>query len=591
VITVETVQPDETWRRRGIFMADDAWSGGYSAWDGNLYYDVHEHAFEISQRDPVARTWRENVGVALEADTLFLQLLINEHFDPDMTSRPWGLAKDITETYGLPPLLAAIDQGATIVHFQGHGNQNVLCHEYWIQDKEAFNARHDVASFTNAGKPFVFYGMGCHIGDWMQNPAGTTLDVPQEMSLCEKMVSLPGAGAVAAYGSSGFEYRLQNIVFSEKMLRRWMLDPPTTTVDTTRVNSRWVLGELMWASEADILASNSGDYLIREMVQQYVLLGDVLMSLNCGAPEVDAVLAGEPDQEISGAVDLVAIDASNQRTITILIRDSSGADLTGSVVTSVSTPDPDPYRRQLVDYELSVPVRPFDHNLTIDLFDTGSSQDTDHHYRLTLNIRQTATFYVAGEEVVPEEFVFAVAEPVVFTADVFTAAWLSDASQLALTGVDLTLRDVQFNLDKSNQMEMVFTAVATDTTETDRGVMLSIDGYETTYILQSSGSAAGGEATISEVYCFPNPVATSTRIVYRTGASSGEGKVMIYTIAGRTIAVLPFSYGGSGSGVINWNLRDNEGDSIANGVYLYRVLLDTPEGHLSSPMQRLVVMQ
>ena len=209
---------------------------------------------------------------------------------------------------------------------------------------------------------------------------------------------------------------------------------------------------------------------------------------------------------------------------------------------------------------------------------------------MTLNIRQTATFYVAGEEVIPEEFVFAVGEPVVFTADVFSAAWLSDASQLALTGVELTLSDVQFNLDKSNQMQMVFTAVATGTEEVDRGVMLSIDGYETTYILQS-GSTAGGEATISEVYCYPNPVATSTRIIYRTGASRGEGKVMIYTVAGRTIAVLPFSYSGSGSGVIDWNVRDNEGDSIANGVYLYRVLLDTPEGHLSSPMQRLVVMQ
>jgi hypothetical protein len=260
------------------------------------------------------------------------------------------------------------------------------------------------------------------------------------------------------------------------------------------------------------------------------------------------------------------------------------------VVTSETSPDPDPYRRQLVDYELAVPVRPFDHSLTVDLYDTGSGLASDHHYRLTLNVAQTATFYADGEEIVPGEYVFTVGVPVALTADVFSAAWLSETSQLAMTGVELTLSDVQFNLDKSNQMQVSFTAVATGLDEVERGVVLSIDGYETTYILQSE-AAAPGEVTISEIYCFPNPVAESTRIVFRTGASQGQGKVLIYSVAGRTIAVLPFEYSGGGSGVIDWNARDNEGDSIANGVYLYRVVLDTPEGQLASPVQRLVVMQ
>ena len=53
---------------------------------------------------------------------------------------------------------------------------------------------------------------------------------------------------------------------------------------------------------------------------------------------------GDPDQEISGEVELVAIDASNTRTITmeardeagidrIQIVDSSGADLTSQIAT------------------------------------------------------------------------------------------------------------------------------------------------------------------------------------------------------------------------------------------------------------------
>ena len=43
--------------------------------------------------------------------------------------------------------------------------------------------------------------------------------------------------------------------------------------------------------------------------------------------------------------------------------------------------------------------------------------------------------------------------------------------------------------------------------------------------------------------------------------------------------------------IVPWNGRDRAGDRLANGVYLYRVELDTALGAVSSGMQRLVVMR
>ena len=54
---------------------------------------------------------------------------------------------------------------------------------------------------------------------------------------------------------------------------------------------------------------------------------------------------------------------------------------------------------------------------------------------------------------------------------------------------------------------------------------------------------------------------------------------------------MAFSFGGNGSQVVDWDGRDNEGDKLANGVYLYRVEIVTNHGPLVSDMQRLVVMR
>lgn len=601
IITVENVQPGQAWRRRGIFFADDAWSNGYGA-DAFTYFTYRswEEVFAQSERDSLAPTWRSGSAVSLDTEELYLATYLDPYWEGHgIENRPSSLFKDYTEADATPPLLAALSAGGLVAHYQGHGNPYVLASEYWIEDRLGFY-RKDVTSLTNAGSPWVFFGMGCHIADWAQNPFYVEA-YPREQSLCEKFLVRNGGGASAAYGSSGYEYIDANKIFGEYIFRRWLRYPPATRVvgDGDEHRSRWLLGELLWAAEADVLAVLGANSTYREMISQYALLGDPLMVLDAGEAEVQATLVEGSGTPISGEVDLVATDETNQRQIMIAARDEAGIDrieildeagndLAAQIATEVLPGGVEDH--QDVQYDLLVPIRPLDHSLTVKVFDTGGPLDSDRHYELVLNMAQEGEFSVGGEVIDPEAFVFSPEEPVAFTATISGAAWFTGDMEMTLTSDNLELSNISFDLGKSREMTLQFTATAPEGTSGDRSVVLTVDGFQTTHMLQATGAELP-LASIENLVNYPNPMRQSTRFVFESGASSGQGVIRVFSVAGRHVARIPFQFSGGGSGIISWDGRDNEGDQLGNGTYLYRVEMDTPAGHITSDMQRLVVMR
>jgi len=87
------------------------------------------------------------------------------------------------------------------------------------------------------------------------------------------------------------------------------------------------------------------------------------------------------------------------------------------------------------------------------------------------------------------------------------------------------------------------------------------------------------ESTITNFYPYPNPFSTSTRFVFTlTGMDiPDEIKIQIMTISGRIVREItqdelgPIKIGNNISDFA-WNGRDEYGDQLANGVYLYRVV-------------------
>lgn len=611
IIGVETPQasPAGDWRRRGFFIADDEWSNGYGA-DAltTLQYNESETDFLRSEQDSLAAQWASATGVTLEAALVSLKEMLDPRFPytlPDVIGRDLSTVRQYTATGPTRDLLAQLSRGGLFASYQGHANHYVLSSEFWLQDRTSVNGyRVDTALLTNTGRPWFFIGLGCHIADWAQNPVYTD-QIPQERGIGEKLLLRPAAGASAVYASSGYEFITANRVFGETISRRWTRRPPATrTVGpgaSAPGRSRWVLGELLWAAEADLAAVRGLQYPFNEMLAQYVLLGDPLLTLDAGEPVVEATLHGEGDPIVSDTVELVALDATNLRTLSISAHDEAGIDRLevvddrGNDLTSqvaVETLPDGAQTHQRVDYELTVPVQPYDHTLTVRVFDTGAALPTDRHWELALDMPVTAVFVVDGQELDPRTFAFEAGVPVAFSGTVASAAWITPEMALTLTSETLLLSGVQFNLSKGRGLTVDFTATAeAEGSATGHRVVLGItvpgvDRYETEIVLQNAPDA-GEVVGIGRVLNFPNPMGEDTRFVIETNMT-GSGRINLWSVAGSPVAHIAFIADGQ---PVSWDGRDARGDKLANGTYLYRVEIEATVGTVRSEMQRLVIMR
>lgn len=93
------------------------------------------------------------------------------------------------------------------------------------------------------------------------------------------------------------------------------------------------------------------------------------------------------------------------------------------------------------------------------------------------------------------------------------------------------------------------------------------------------------KSSISHLLNYPNPFSTSTCFVYTmTGAETpSHFKIQIMTVSGRVVReITEAEFGpllaGTHTGNYCWDGRDEYGDQLANGVYLYRVVAKKADG-------------
>ncbi|ELR68939.1 hypothetical protein C900_05632 [Fulvivirga imtechensis AK7] len=107
----------------------------------------------------------------------------------------------------------------------------------------------------------------------------------------------------------------------------------------------------------------------------------------------------------------------------------------------------------------------------------------------------------------------------------------------------------------------------------------------------ASGNASGAkpyainfevvnESTITNFYPYPNPFSSSTRFIFTLTGSEipDEIKIQIMTVSGKIVReITQYELGsiriGNNISEFAWNGKDEFGDQLANGVYLYRVIV------------------
>ena len=99
-------------------------------------------------------------------------------------------------------------------------------------------------------------------------------------------------------------------------------------------------------------------------------------------------------------------------------------------------------------------------------------------------------------------------------------------------------------------------------------------------------------AKLLNVYNFPNPFAEDTYFTFKLTQIPDEIKIKVFTIAGRLIKefILNSSQLNFDLNKVYWDGRDQDGDKLGNGVYLYKVIMDV-DGKKQDVTQKLAVVK
>ncbi len=107
------------------------------------------------------------------------------------------------------------------------------------------------------------------------------------------------------------------------------------------------------------------------------------------------------------------------------------------------------------------------------------------------------------------------------------------------------------------------------------------------------------DQVIRDVYPYPNPMSTHTTFAFRVEGGRDEMlhnfALRLYTLSGRLVRELdrtdlegPLSVGWN---TVRWNGRDDDGDRVATGVYLYRVRIEGTDQTFRGDVEKVTVIR
>lgn len=110
------------------------------------------------------------------------------------------------------------------------------------------------------------------------------------------------------------------------------------------------------------------------------------------------------------------------------------------------------------------------------------------------------------------------------------------------------------------------------------------NGYTANFIVSD-------EFRLMDVYTYPNPTNNDTYFTFMLTKVPDELEIKVYTIAGRLIKKLNLTAADLklNFNKIYWDCKDEDGDPVANGTYLYKVTLKDSEETISETQKMAIV--
>ncbi|MFI5186249.1 MAG: type IX secretion system sortase PorU [Chitinophagales bacterium] len=102
------------------------------------------------------------------------------------------------------------------------------------------------------------------------------------------------------------------------------------------------------------------------------------------------------------------------------------------------------------------------------------------------------------------------------------------------------------------------------------------------------------ELVLKHVLNYPNPFTTKTQFWFEHNRPEQnlQVKIQIFTLTGKVVKTIKQTINDAGnrSFEVEWDGRDEFGDKLGRGVYLYRLTVITPEGRKKEKVEKLVIL-
>ncbi|HKI83899.1 MAG TPA: C25 family cysteine peptidase [Candidatus Krumholzibacteria bacterium] len=599
IIAYEQPTAAQTWRKRAIMVSDDAYSTGlFLGTGGDQVYKLYssELLFQSVQAQ-LADQESNFLDGAIDGTTWALDDYTSQIRGTD-TSYPLSFLNVVIQEVAAtvrPQFLATLAQGAFFVSYQGHSAYNVLAHERLFQHQPGDPS--PIGTIGNDGKPFLFFGMGCHFSDFIRP---TELSTSDSRSLGESMLLHPTAGAIGVYGSSAYEFLSPNVAFGTVMGNAFF--GATRSGQVLGANDpQWIVGDVLAQAEWDLFSAPTAQ--IPQMVAQYELLGDPLVRLDAAPPRVSVksdgtnVSDGSPVLPASGSrtlsLSVTAVDESGVDRIELTqLSDGQSTDLSDLLVPQSGAGLDARNWLSIADLPIQARGRDGGVSYQLQVYDRAYPQRRPTSFSFKVPFELTVD--VDGEVLPSEGREIPAGSTSVLSLD-FTSPISLTATEIEVELTGLTLQgsiDKQMQDTEGRHWIVSFEASGLAGSQ-QQSILLKLAGSDTEISL--AGSIAKVALAIKDHFPIPNPVDPAqggARIVADLTVPAAWARVTIYDLSGRPVTSwTDDTLGSETTIVLHWDGRDRRGDELANGTYLYRIEVAGQDGEVhGGDTGRIVVM-
>ena len=484
-------------------------------------------------------------------------------------------------------LINYLNQGTLIVNYIGHGNPTKWAHE------DVFNMDRDYPRIINEGRLCFLVAATCDFGKF---------DDPHEPSFTEALIWKEKSGIIGALASTRLAYSTQNATLASNFYKNlFPLNQPSSRLGPALLKAIGASSSIndqkyfLFADPAARLADP------KEKIEITEVTPDTLKALS--KVTVKGRVVNHSD--FNGEAVILVHDAAyeNVRTddgfspITIIGPrifkgqvDVTNGQLTGRFIVpkSIRYVNRPTGRVTIYAYSPETFLNAMGYNSH--LLINGSESDVNDQQGPEIDVFFKDQENFTSGDLIPDNTILIVI--------------LKDENGINITGEtghnislqidDEAPRDISgfFAYDKNSFQQGKIEYPLTQLKQGEHSIKVqAFDNLNNLNVTEVQVKVASTEdILLTDVVNYPNPFRNETRFTFQTNVPGAQVKIKIYTVTGRLIQELEGVSVMGYNDEIQWDGRDRDGDEIANGVYLYKIIIRDGNNE-KSHIDKLVIMR